>query len=112
MSTHPFLTPFSPDPRCQLIVVLLPFKAVGIGGVYAEVKQAGDSILSIPTQCVVCPKAGIGRDAMPPKGRLQYVANLALKVNAKMGGVNVKLVGQNTLVSGGAGVRGLGAKGG
>lgn len=45
--------------RCQLIVVLLMFKP----GPYKEVKQASDSVLGIPSQCIVAGKAGIGRGA-------------------------------------------------
>jgi len=78
---------------CQMVLVLLPVRQIGLGSLYAQVKQAGDSILKIPTQCIVAPKAGVGRNAQPPRGRPQYCANVALKINAKMGGVNVKLVG-------------------
>jgi len=47
----------------------------------------------VPTQCFVAQKAGVGRSSPPPKGRLQYVANLALKINVKVGGTNVRLLG-------------------
>jgi eukaryotic translation initiation factor 2C len=57
--------------------------------------------MRIPTQCIVAPKAGVGRSAQPPRGRPQYCANVALKINAKMGGVNVKLVGPYDQVRGG-----------
>lgn len=49
-----------------------------------------DSQLGIPSQCFVKSKAGIGSQ---PKGRLQYCANLAMKINQKLGGVNCKIVG-------------------
>ena len=53
---------------------------------YQAVKQASDSAYSVPTQCFVAQKAGVGRSSPPPKGRLQYVANLALKINVKVRG--------------------------
>lgn len=31
---------------------------------------------------------------MPPRGRLQYVANLGMKINHKVGGVNTKVAGK------------------
>lgn len=72
--------------------MLLERKQTSAGSPYSLVKQAGDSLLSVRTQCFAADKAGVGARAQPPRGRLQYVANLALKINTKMGGVNVKLV--------------------
>lgn len=80
-----------PD-RCQMVLVLLERKQTSGESPYALVKQAGDSLIGIRTQCFAADKAGMGRNARPPKGRLQYCANIAMKVNTKMGGVNVKLV--------------------
>ncbi|GBF95153.1 hypothetical protein Rsub_07737 [Raphidocelis subcapitata] len=76
--------------KCQLVLVLLPSKGKDT---YQAVKQAGDSECSVPTQCFVAAKAGVGRSSPPPKGRMQYAANLALKINTKVGGTNVKLLG-------------------
>ncbi len=46
----------------------------------------------MPSQCIVTRSAGIGPNT-EPRGRLQYCANVALKVNAKLDGVNVRLAG-------------------
>jgi eukaryotic translation initiation factor 2C len=56
---------------------------------YKEVKQVGDTMLGIPTQCIVSSKAKIGQDGA--RGQDQYIANVALKINAKLGGSNVAL---------------------
>ena len=49
-------------------------------------KRSSDSFLGIASQCIVARKAAIG---MPQhKLRDQYTANLALKINIKLGGVN------------------------
>ncbi|GAB4819183.1 hypothetical protein N2152v2_006229 [Parachlorella kessleri] len=74
---------FKQPPR--LLLVVLPDTGAQL---YKEVKQATDSTLGIPSQCIVARKAGIGA---PPKGRAQYCANVAMKVNTKLGGVNMKL---------------------
>lgn len=75
-----------------MVLVLLERKQTSAGSPYALVKQAGDSVLGVRTQCFAADKAGVGLNARPPRGRLQYCANDAMKINAKMGGVNVKLV--------------------
>lgn len=49
-------------------------------------------VLGIPTQCFVASKAGIG---CQPRGRLQYLANLGMKINHKVGGINTRLAGLN-----------------
>lgn len=46
------------------------------------------------TQCFIAPKAGIG-PRNEPRGRPQYCANVALKVNAKLDGVNASFVSPN-----------------
>ena len=61
---------------CELLLVLLPTTSAGL---YNEVKQATDSHLSIVSQCFVMAKASIGPRAQL-RGRMQYAANLALKV--------------------------------
>jgi eukaryotic translation initiation factor 2C len=84
-----------------MVLVLLERKQTSGESPYAMVKQAGDSALGIRTQCFAADKAGIGRNARPPKGRLQYCANVAMKINTKMGGVNVKLLDDPKQVGGG-----------
>ncbi|KAL1922369.1 uncharacterized protein VTP21DRAFT_9908 [Calcarisporiella thermophila] len=64
----------------QLMLVVLPDSSMPL---YAEVKRIGDTILGVPTQCMVFNKC---RSAKP-----QYLANVILKVNAKLGGVNSTL---------------------
>ena len=56
---------------------------------YTEVKRASDSFLGIPSQCFAANKAKIGE--REPKGREQYLANIGMKVNAKLNGTNVVL---------------------
>ena len=48
-----------------------------------------DTELGIPSQCMVSRSAGVGYGNYP-KGRAQYCANLALKINSKLDGVNAK----------------------
>lgn len=52
-------------------------------------KRASDSLLGVPSQCFVAASAGVGRASRG--SRAQYTANLALKVNAKVGGCNARL---------------------
>ncbi|KAK2079047.1 hypothetical protein QBZ16_002737 [Prototheca wickerhamii] len=62
-------TRYGADPA--IIIVVLPGL---LSQLYRAVKQAGDSIAGVVTQCVVAPRAGIGR---PPRGRDAYCGNLA-----------------------------------
>ena len=81
----------SPD----FILVVLPTTDLGL---YREVKQAGDGAeryggIGCPTQCIVSQKAKIftlGRGP-PGGGQLQYIANVGLKINAKIGGYNTAI---------------------
>jgi eukaryotic translation initiation factor 2C len=57
--------------------------------VYAGIKSLCDSFLGIATVCVHSSKI------RKEKGQLQYFANVALKVNMKLGGVNHVLDPQN-----------------
>jgi len=73
------LSPVSSPPyrySCEMVLVLLERKQTSGDSPYAMVKQAGDSVLGIRTQCFAADKAGVGRNARPPRGRLQYVANI------------------------------------
>lgn len=64
----------------QLIVCLLP----NVGGqLYGEIKRITDTIIGIPSQCMQSKHI-----ANPKK---QYCANLCLKVNVKLGGMNHSL---------------------
>ena len=49
-------------------------------------KRSSDSFLGIPSQCFVACKAAIGMPQNKPRD--QYTANLALKINTKLDGVN------------------------
>ncbi|KAI0637098.1 Piwi domain-containing protein [Trametes polyzona] len=71
------LPPGSPPPRPQLIVVILPESAEECRRV---VKHWGDIEKHVPTQCVRTPKWIRAKD--------QYCNNVALKINARLGGTN------------------------
>ncbi|GAX75594.1 hypothetical protein CEUSTIGMA_g3038.t1 [Chlamydomonas eustigma] len=73
----------------QLILVLLAFKEVPP---YKDVKMFSDTVVGIPSQCFVAGKAGVGPGNFP-KGRPQYTANLALKINTKLDGINARILG-------------------
>ncbi|RDD37815.1 Protein argonaute-3 [Trichoplax sp. H2] len=66
----------------QLVVVILPN---GRNDVYAEVKRMSDVFYLIPTQCVLSKNL--------KKCNPQFVGNLCLKINLKLGGINA-VVGQ------------------
>ena len=84
INTH---THKNPNRSAQILLVVLPTRQTQL---YREIKQATDSLLGVSSQCVVAGKAGVGRGAQV-RGRMQYAANVALKINAKMGGINVKV---------------------
>ncbi|KAF9438295.1 eukaryotic translation initiation factor 2C, 2 [Entomortierella beljakovae] len=69
----------------QLLVCILPNKAVPL---YAEIKRVSDTVLGIPTQCVQ------KQHTFTPK--VQYCANVCLKMNVKLGGMNSFLSPQQT----------------
>lgn len=64
----------------QLILCILPNTGVAL---YAEIKRVSDTIIGVPTQCVQSKHVG------DPKK--QYCANVCLKVNMKLGGINLIL---------------------
>ncbi|KAF7329744.1 Argonaute-like protein [Mycena kentingensis (nom. inval.)] len=70
----------------KLVFVIL---SNGDKHVYSGLKHLCDSYLDIATVCVHSAKL------RKEKGQLQYFANVALKVNMKMGGVNHSLDAQN-----------------
>ncbi|CAN0333185.1 unnamed protein product, partial [Ectocarpus sp. 12 AP-2014] len=62
---------------CQLILVP---KATQDSKDYGEIKLASDTVLGIPSQCVLLKHVHTAK--------IQYLANLCLKINAKLGGRN------------------------
>lgn len=67
-----------------------PVSLAALTNAYTEVKRASDSFLGIPSQCFAANKAKIG-DMPMGNSREQYLANIAMKVNAKLKGTNVVL---------------------
>lgn len=65
----------------QLIMCILPNTSVPL---YAEIKRIGDTVLGVATQCLQ-----VKHTYQPKK---QYCANVCLKINAKLGGVNSFIV--------------------
>ncbi|KAJ1967764.1 hypothetical protein IWQ62_001650 [Dispira parvispora] len=67
-----------PNQSSSIIMVVLG-RDYTSSAVYGEIKRVSDTVLSIPTQCM--------RLANLKKGP-QYIANVLLKVNVKLGGAN------------------------
>ena len=66
------------DPRqTRLVLIIIPEK---LGHLYSRIKHVGDVKIGIHTICVVGSKF--------VKSSLQYFANVALKFNLKLGGIN------------------------
>lgn len=66
---------------------------------YRVVKRLCDVKYGIITQCLLREKANIGLDRYGQPGKLPsgtYLANVAVEVNAKLGGVDRKLFGKGT----------------
>ena len=68
------------DKRLDLVLIIFPFKA---GCLYDKIKQLGDMKLDITTQC--CLRSNLFK---MDKLNTQVIANLCLKINAKLGGIN------------------------
>jgi len=66
--------------RLELILIVFPFKA---GYIYDKIKQLGDNKLNLTTQC--CLKSNLYKKGILNK---QVIANLCLKINSKLGGIN------------------------
>ncbi|OAD76297.1 hypothetical protein PHYBLDRAFT_123569 [Phycomyces blakesleeanus NRRL 1555(-)] len=64
----------------QLIFCVLPNTGVPL---YAEIKRISDTVIGIPTQCV--------QSKHIADAKKQYCANVCLKVNMKLGGMNLFL---------------------
>jgi len=61
-------------------------RCAALSNAYNDVKRASDSYLGIPTQCFAANKAKLGQ--YPDNAREQYLASVAMKVNAKLQGTN------------------------
>jgi len=66
--------------RLELLLIVFPFKA---GFLYDKIKQLGDNKLGLTTQC--CLKTNLFKKGILNK---QVIANLCLKINSKLGGIN------------------------
>ena len=73
--------------KFDLVVVVVPDDNPGL---YNEIKQIGDVRVGIQTICVVGKK--LGKTRADGNFDLQYMANVALKFNLKMGGRNHRVV--------------------
>ncbi|PKC72200.1 Piwi-domain-containing protein [Rhizophagus irregularis] len=65
----------------QLIVCIMPTHSKQL---YSEIKRVSDTVLGIPTQCITADKVTF-------KWNKQLLANIGLKINAKLGGHNWSL---------------------
>jgi len=74
--------------KLEMVIIVLPFKG---GHVYDTVKKLGDLKFKVPTQCC------IKRNLFKPDGQvnMQVLANLCLKLNSKLGGINHVLAPQS-----------------
>ncbi|GLC73149.1 Protein argonaute-3 [Pleodorina starrii] len=79
----------------DILLVVLPEKLVDE---YKEVKRVSDIELGIPSQVVAGNKAKVGPIGQfnSRAGGPQYWANVALKINTKVGGVNSTLLGNES----------------
>ncbi|XP_068243628.1 protein argonaute-3-like [Palaemon carinicauda] len=73
-------------PKLQIIMVIFVSKTSD----YALIKKCGDRIIHVPTQCV------LSTNVMKPKHAT--IGNILFKMNAKMGGINVTLGGDNIIL--------------
>jgi hypothetical protein len=64
----------------QLILCILPNTSVPL---YSEIKRVSDTVIGVPTQCV--------QSKHIADAKKQYCANVCLKVNMKLGGMNLFL---------------------
>lgn len=65
----------------QLILVILPNKGAQL---YKAVKQAGDSLFGVISQCVVVTN-------LQRSNLCMYLGNVMMKINAKLSGINVRI---------------------
>jgi len=66
--------------KLDFVLIIFPFKA---GGLYDKIKHLGDMKLNITTQCCL-------RNNLYKGGNLnkQVIANVCMKINSKLGGIN------------------------
>ncbi|KAI8908310.1 Piwi domain-containing protein [Gorgonomyces haynaldii] len=69
--------------RPQLLFCILPSTNIQV---YSEIKRVSDTVIGVVSQCIQ------GKNVLHPKR--QYCANVALKMNAKLGGMNGYLSNQ------------------
>lgn len=79
---------------------LVPHDA-GASSLLQQVRWAADVQMGVPIEVLTVSEAGVGTAAQP-HGRLQLCQQLAMRLNAKLGGVNVRLAGDPAVVGGGA----------
>ncbi|ORX83400.1 Piwi-domain-containing protein [Basidiobolus meristosporus CBS 931.73] len=73
----------------QMILCILPARDPQL---YSEIKQVSETSIGVITQCVVA------RSALSPgRGYKMYLSNLWLKINTKLGGINVRLSPRSNL---------------
>ncbi|KAG2423208.1 hypothetical protein HXX76_015466 [Chlamydomonas incerta] len=76
----------------QMVIVVLPDK--GGVGLYDAIKAAGDGKLGLATQVVNPAKAGLAGPGASSGPSPSYAAQLALSVNAKLGGATTRPAGR------------------
>eukprot|EP00198_Chlamydomonas_reinhardtii_P005504 XP_001694840.1 argonaute-like protein [Chlamydomonas reinhardtii] len=78
--------------QAQMVMVVLPDR--GGVGLYDAIKAAGDGKLGVATQCVNPAKAGLVGPKASSGPSFSYAAQLALSVNAKLGGATTRPAGR------------------
>jgi len=73
----------------QLLMVIIP--SYPDDELYKEVKVASDTQLGVPSQCIISGRAYLTEENADWKKQDQYCTNLAMKINAKIGGSICKL---------------------
>jgi len=76
--------------QCALMIVVVPQKSTQF---YSEIKRVGDVVLGVVTQVALMKSAM----DVAQKNKMQTAQNLALKMNMKMGGINSKVLTDQTI---------------
>lgn len=85
-----------PCQRCCGPTLVIHANAAADPTIYKVIKREMDSAMGVISQVIVAGKAsGLGRagEQTPASSQLQYVANVGLKVNHKLGGHNMRIRG-------------------